>query len=64
MTKQDYYKQRLALDKDFERYLMTGDLDKAKEAKNKIGELMRQGLQDLGEQEFLEIELKFETDNY
>jgi hypothetical protein len=64
MTKQDYYNQRLALDKEFEHYLLTGNLNAAKETKNKIGELMRQGLQDLGEQEFLEIELKFETDNY
>ena len=64
MTRQDYYKQRLALDKDFERYLMTGDLDKAKETKNKIGELMRQGLEQLGKQDFLNVELEFETKNY
>lgn len=64
MTRQDYYKQRLALDKEFEQYLLTGHLDKAKETKNKIGELMRQGLEQLGEQEFLNVELEYETNNY
>lgn len=64
MTKQDYYNQRLALDKEFEQYLLTGNLDKAKETKNKIGELMRQGLEQLGEQEFLNVELEYETNSY
>lgn len=64
MTRQDYYNSRLALDKEFEHYLLTGNLNAAKETKNKIGQLMRQGLEQLGEQEFLAIELEFETDNY
>ncbi len=64
MTKQEYYNSRLALDKEFEQYLLTGYLDKAKETKNKIGELMRQGLEELGEQEFLNVELEYETNNY
>lgn len=54
----------MALDKEFEHYLLTGNLNAAKETKNKIGQLMRQGLEQLGEQEFLAIELEFETDNY
>ena len=64
MTRQDYYKQRLALDKDFERYLLTGNLDAAKQTKKNIGDLMKQGLQELGEQEFFNVELEFETNNY
>lgn len=64
MTRQDYYNRRLALDKEFEHYLLTGNLNAAKDTKNKIGELMRQGLEQLGEQDFLDIELKFEIDNY
>ena len=64
MTRQDYYKQRSILEMQFDLNLKMGCLDAAKETKKKIGELMRQGLQDLGEQDFLDIELKFETDNY
>lgn len=64
MTRQDYYDSRLALDKEFEHYLLTGNLNAAKETKNKIGELMRQGLQELGEQEFLDVEMEFEAENY
>lgn len=64
MTKQDYYKQRSILEMEFDLNLKMGCLDKAKETKNKIGQLMRQGLEQLGEQDFLDIELKFETDNY
>lgn len=64
MTKQDYYNSRLALDKDFEHYLMTGNVKKAKEIKNKIGQLLIQGYQELGEDQFLEVEKELETDSY
>ena len=64
MTKQDYYSSRLALDREFEHYLLTGNLNAAKETKNKIGQLMRQGLQELGEEDFINVELEFETDSY
>ena len=64
MTKQDYYNSRLALDKEFEHYLLTGNLNAAKETKNKIGQLMRQGLEQLGEQDFIAVEMEFEAENY
>ena len=64
MTRQDYYNRRLALDKEFEHYLLTGNLNAAKETKNKIGQLMRQGLEQLGEQEFATVELEYETNSY
>lgn len=64
MTRQDYYNRRLALDKEFEHYLLTGNLNAAMETKNKIGQLMRQGLEQLGEQEFLNVEMEFEAENY
>ena len=54
----------MALDREFEHYLLTGNLNAAKETKNKIGQLMRQGLQELGEEDFINVELEFETDSY
>ena len=62
MTRQDYYKQRLALEREFYHCLHIGDHDKA--TKKQIREFLIQGLQELGVQDFVDIELKFETDNY
>lgn len=64
MTKQDYYNRRLALEREFYHCLHIGDHDKAKETKKQIGEFLIQGLQELGVQDFVDIELKFEIDNY
>ena len=64
MTRQEYYDSRLALDKEFEHYLLTGNLNAAKETKNKIGQLLIKGYQELGEDQFLEVEKELETDNY
>ena len=64
MTRQDYYNRRLALEQKFDYYLLTGDIYNAKKVKKQIGELLMQGVQELNEQDFLEIESVFTTDNY
>lgn len=64
MTRQEYYNRRLALDKEFEHYLLTGNLNAAKETKNKIGQLLIRGYQELGEEDFINVELEYETNNY
>lgn len=64
MTKDQYYQRRSILEMQFDLYLKMGRLDAAKETKKNIGDLMIQGLEQLGEQDFLDIELRFETENY
>lgn len=54
----------MALDKEFEHYLLTGNLNAAKETKNKIGQLLIKGYQELGEDQFLEVEKELETDSF
>lgn len=63
MTKQDYYNQRLALEREFEAALEGKNPSKAKEIKNKIGQLLIRGYQELNEQDFLDIESRFETED-
>ena len=64
MTSEDYYNRRLALEQKFDYYLLTGDIYNARKVKKQIGELIIQGVQELTEQDFLENESAFTTDDY